>query len=145
MGFDDVVQTVEGTDPFYRPPGGGGDGGDNLLVNGSFEEPAVDNINANNLGTVPTGWSQTGEEATWNVIRNDGTPYDNGVDNAAEGSQVVDLNGEFEIFQNFTLAADATVSFGASFANRSGHAGDPSTVGIYDAAGTTLLLSLIHI
>ena len=112
----------------------------NLIVNGSFEEPAVDNINQNNLGVVPTGWSQTGADATWNIIRNDGTPYDNGVDTAADGSQVLDLNGVFEIFQNFTLAEASDVTFGASFANRSGHDGaDPSTVGIYDAAGENLL------
>ena len=36
-----------------------------LLVNGSFEEPVLDNINTNNLGTVPTGWSQTGDEADY--------------------------------------------------------------------------------
>ncbi|MEM7384833.1 MAG: hypothetical protein AAF514_07795, partial [Verrucomicrobiota bacterium] len=47
--------------------------------------------------------------------------------------------GLFEIFQNFTLAEDASILFGASFSNREGHAGDPSTVGIYDAEGTTLL------
>ncbi len=114
--------------------------GNNILVNSSFEEPAVDNINSNNLGVVPTGWSQTGDDATWNVIRNDGTPYDNGVDTAADGSQVLDLNGEFEIFQTFTLTEASDVTFGASFANRSGHDGaDPSTVAIYDAAGENLL------
>ncbi|MCH1505482.1 MAG: hypothetical protein L7V86_18015 [Verrucomicrobiales bacterium] len=114
--------------------------GVDVVVNGSFEEPAVDNINQNNLGVVPTGWSQTGDPATWNVIRNDGTPYDNGVNTAADGSQVLDLNGVFEIFQNFTLTEASNVTFGASFANRSGHDGaDPSTVGIYDAAGESLL------
>lgn len=125
-------------DPLVFNPGGGG--GDNLLVNGSFEEPVLDNINTNNLGTVPTGWSQTGDDATWNLIRNDGSAYGSGVDNAAEGSQIIDLNGIFEIFQNFTLAEDTDVVFGASFANREGHDGsDPSTVGIYDAAGENLI------
>jgi hypothetical protein len=112
----------------------------NLLANGSFEEPVLDNINTNNLGTVPTGWSQTGDDVTWNLIRNDGTPYGSGVDNAADGSQIIDLNGIFEIFQNFTVPSDATVTFGASFSNREGHDGsDPSTVGIYDASGANLL------
>lgn len=118
--------------------GGGADTG--LLVNGSFEEPALDNINTNNLGTVPDGWSQTGDDATWNLIRNDGTAYGSGVNTAAEGSQIIDLNGLFEIHQNFILEADDSVLFGASFANREGHDGsDPSTVGIYDADGNELL------
>ncbi|MEM7394240.1 MAG: PA14 domain-containing protein, partial [Verrucomicrobiota bacterium] len=121
------------------PAGGGPAPEVELLVNGSFEDPVVDNINTNNLGVVPTGWSQTGADATWNVIRNDGTPYDNGVDTAADGSQVLDLNGIFVIFQNFTVTETSDVRFGASFANRSGHEGDPSTVGIYDATGATLL------
>ncbi|MFT5190696.1 MAG: hypothetical protein ACI957_003732, partial [Verrucomicrobiales bacterium] len=117
-----------------------------LLVNGSFEEPVLDNINTNNLGTVPTGWSQTGDDATWNLIRNDGSAYGSGVDNAADGSQIIDLNGIFEMFQNFTLAADSNVTFGASFANREGHDGsDPSTVGIYDAAGTNLLSPVVSV
>ncbi|MGY8686150.1 MAG: LamG-like jellyroll fold domain-containing protein, partial [Verrucomicrobiales bacterium] len=60
-----------------------------LLVNGSFEEPVLDNINTNNLGTVPTGWSQTGDDATWNLIRNDGSAYGSGVDSAADGSQII--------------------------------------------------------
>jgi hypothetical protein len=117
-----------------------GGGGVDVLVNGSFEEPVLDNINANNLGTVPAGWSQTGDDATWNLIRNDGSAYGSGVDNAADGSQIIDLNGIFEIFQTFTLAEASDITFGASFANREGHDGsDPSTVGIYDAAGTALL------
>lgn len=130
----------DGDDPEPLVFNAGGGGGDNLLVNGSFEEPVLDNINTNNLGTVPTGWRQTGDDATWNLIRNDGSAYGSGVDNAAEGSQIIDLNGIFEIFQNFTLASDADVLFGASFANREGHDGsEPSIVGIYDAAGENLL------
>ncbi len=129
---EQIVQVMQGDD--------GGGAAMELLVNGSFEDPAVDNINTNNLGLAPTGWSQTGPDATWNIIRNDGSAYGSGVDNAADGSQILDLNGVFEIFQNFTLPSDATVTFGASFANREGHDGaDPSTVGIYDADGTNLL------
>ena len=120
-----------------RQPGGGGT---NILVNSSFEEPVLSNVNTNNLGTVPTGWSQTGADATWNLIRNDGSAYGSGVDNAADGNQIIDLNGLFELFQNFTLTEASNVTFGASFANREGHDGSaPSRVGIYDASGTTLL------
>ncbi|MGY8686151.1 MAG: hypothetical protein ACKVHP_00185, partial [Verrucomicrobiales bacterium] len=50
------------------------------------------------------------------------------------------------MFQNFPLAADSNVTFGASFANREGHDGsDPSTVGIYDAAGTNLLSPVVSV
>lgn len=119
---------------------------DGVLVNGSFEDPAVDNIDTNNLGVVPTGWSQTGADETWNVIRNDGSDYDNGVNTAAADSQVLDLNGVFEIFQNFTLTEFSDVTFGASFANRAGHDGSAaSMVGIYDASGTTLLSSEVSV
>ena len=153
-GLTDGVEVAGGTNPLNQDTDGDGllDGedanptvferppGTNLLVNGSFEEPALDNINTNNLGTAPTGWSQTGDAATWNLIRNDGSAYGSGVDNAAEGSQIIDLNGIFEIFQNFTLTEVTNLRFGASFANREGHDGsDPSTVGIYDAAGNELL------
>ncbi|HUF60969.1 MAG TPA: LamG-like jellyroll fold domain-containing protein [Verrucomicrobiales bacterium] len=118
----------------------------NILVNGSFEEPVLANINTNNLGTAPTGWSQTGPAETWNLIRNDGTPYGSGVDTAADGSQILDLNGVFEIFQNFTLTETSNVVFGASFANREGHDGSPaSTVGVYDATGATLLSPLVSV
>ena len=117
-----------------------------LLVNGSFEDPDQININTNNLGVIPTGWSQTGPAETWNIIRNDGTPYSNGVDIAADGSQVLDLNGEFELFQSFNLTSPSDVTFGASFANREIHDGSaPSTVGIFDRSGTNLLSSLVSV
>ncbi|MDB4491467.1 LamG domain-containing protein [bacterium] len=133
--FNDPGSFPTGGPPTVDPPSG-----DNILVNGSFEEPVLDNINTNNLGTVPTGWSQTGADATWNLIRNDGSAYTSGVDNAADGSQIIDLNGIFEIFQTFTLTEASDITFGASFSNRESHNGsDPSTVGIYDATGTTLL------
>ncbi len=125
---------------------GGGTPGPNILVNGSFEDPVLNNINTNNLGTIPTGWSQTGPDATWNMIRNDGTPYGSGVDTAADGSQILDLNGIFEIFQNFALTEASDITFGAAFANREGHDGSPpSTVGIYDATGTNLLSPLVAV
>ncbi len=140
-------EALEVGEIFYMASGGryATGGGPNILVNGGFEDPIVDNINTNNLGVIPTGWSQTGDDATWNVIRNDGTPYDNGVDNAAEGSQILDLNGIFEIFQEFTVSSDTGVTFGASFGNRAGHTGEPSTIGIYDAVGTTLISSLVSV
>lgn len=140
---DDQIQAIfDGTSPtdVFSTGGGGGGGETELLVNGSFEEPVLNNINTNNLGTVPTGWSQTGDDATWNLIRNDGSAYSSGVDNAADGSQILDLNGIFEIYQNFTITEASDIRFGASFSNREGHDGsEPSTVGIYDAAGTMLL------
>ncbi|HUF64262.1 MAG TPA: LamG-like jellyroll fold domain-containing protein, partial [Verrucomicrobiales bacterium] len=124
----------------------GGSPDPNILVNGSFEDPVLNNINTNNLGTIPTGWSQTGPDATWNMIRNDGTPYGSGVDTAADGSQILDLNGIFSIFQNFTLTEPSDIAFGAAFANREGHDGSPaSTVGIYDATGTNLLSPLVTV
>ena len=115
-----------------------------LIVNGSFEKPRLNNVNENNLGTIPIGWSQTGLDETWNLIQNDGTPYASGVNTAKEGSQILDLAGPFEIFQDFTLSEASTVSFGASFANRESHdESAPSTVGIYNGAGNTLLSSLV--
>lgn len=140
--FPDQNSTLMGAIVEWIPDGGGVE----LLINGSFEEPVLDNINTNNLGTVPVGWSQTGADETWNLIRNDGSSYSSGVDNAADGAQIVDLNGVFELFQNFTLEETSDVRFGASFANREGHDGsDPSTVGIYDAPGTTLLSPVVSV
>ena len=118
----------------------------NVLENESFESPVVTNVKTNNLGVVPTGWSQTGASATWNLIRLDGTAYGDGPDNAADGAQIVDLNGVFTLFQSFTLTEPSNLSFGASFSNRGGHDGTAaSTVGIYDSAGTTLLSNLVTV
>ena len=122
--------------------------GEDLLVNGSFEDPVAANTNANNLGTAPTGWSQTGPNSTWNLIRVDSGvgSYGGGPDDAQEGSQYVDLNGEFELFQHFTLTETADLVFGAWFSNReANNDNSPSTVGIYNAAGDTLLSSLASV
>ena len=118
----------------------------NVLINPSFEEPALGNVRLNNLGSVPTGWSQTGAAATWNMIRLDGAPYASGPDNAADGLQIIDINGAFDLFQSFTITSASNISFGASFSNREANTDNsPSTVGIYDAAGTTLLSSLASV
>ncbi|MCC7375093.1 MAG: cadherin-like beta sandwich domain-containing protein [Verrucomicrobiales bacterium] len=115
-----------------------------LLINGSFEEPRLNNVNENNLGTAPLGWNLTGPSDRWNLIRNNGSPYSEGVSSAADGAQILDLSGRFEVFQSFNLPNAATVEFGASFANRSSHDGSPpSKVGIYDATGNTLLSPLV--
>jgi hypothetical protein len=117
-----------------------------LIINGSFEQPVLNNVNVNNLGTIPTGWSQTGSGATWNLIRNDGTPYESGVDLPADGSQILDINGLFEIYQPFILPETSRVSFGASFANRESYGGSlSSSVGIYNATGSTLLSPLVAV
>ena len=118
----------------------------NLLANGSFEDPVAANMNSNNLGTIPTGWSQTGADGTWNLVRVDGGGYGGGPDNAEDGNQYVDLNGEFELFQNFTLTETSDLEFGAWFSNRERNTDDsPSTVGIYNAAGDTLVSSLASV
>ena len=75
----------------------------NVLVNPSFEDPVLTNVRVNNLGSVPTGWSQTLAPATWNMIRLDGAPYSSGPDNAADGFQILDINGISTIFQSFTV------------------------------------------
>lgn len=140
--YDYIRLEASAGNPVPQPADPGGPEG-NILVNSSFEEPVLANINTNNLGVVPTGWDQTGPAETWNLIRNDGTPYGSGVDTAAHGAQIVDLNGIFTLFQSFTLEEVSNVRFGASFANREGHDGsDPSTVGIYNFDGSELLSPL---
>ena len=117
-----------------------------LLVNGSFEQPVLDNINQNNLGAAPLGWRQTGADATWNLIRNNGTPYPSGVDIAGSGAQILDLNGEAVIFQQFTLPEDGVVRFGALFANRESFGqSPPSALGIYDSSGSLLFSPLVEV
>ena len=118
----------------------------NILVNSSFEEPALPNVRTNNLGSVPTGWSQTLGDPTWNMIRLDGAPYSSGPDSAADGSQILDINGISTIFQSFTLTSTSNITFGASFSNREAHDGSAaSTVGIYDSTGATLLSNLVTV
>ncbi|MBT3202451.1 MAG: PEP-CTERM sorting domain-containing protein [Phycisphaerales bacterium] len=114
-----------------------------ILVNGSFEDPVAANTNSNNIGTVPTGWSRTGPSGKWNLVRVDGGGYGGGPNDAQHGNQYVDIDGEYELFQNFTLTEASDLEFGAWFSNREANTDDtPSTVGIYNAAGDTLLSSV---
>ena len=119
----------------------------NLISNGSFEDPLAVNINGNNIGQVPTGWSTTANN--WNVVRVDGPgggSYGGGPDSAQDGEQYLDLTSDGEIFQSFTITETSTLSFGAWFSNRETNLDNSaSTVGIYDATGTTLLSTLAEV
>jgi hypothetical protein len=123
------------------------DANPNILVNGSFEDPVATNMNSNNLGTVPTGWNQTGADSKWNLVRVDGAGnYGGGPNSAQHGDQYIDIDGEFELFQNFTLTETSDLEFGAWFSNRElNNDNSPSTVGIYNAAGDTLLSPLASV
>lgn len=116
----------------------------NLISNGSFENGVAANTNGNNIGHVPVGWSTTA--SNWNVVRVDGPgggSYGGGPQSGQDGDQYLDLTSDGELFQTFTLPETATLSFGAWFSNReSNNDNSPSTVGIYDETGTTLLSTL---
>ena len=96
----------------------------NLLTNPSFEDPDVGP--GNNIGTVPTGWSvNTGDPGSFNIV---------GDTVGQEGDQFLDLtaSGTF-ITQDFTLAADAPITFSGYFSPRDGATGG-GNVAIYQGA-----------
>ena len=91
-----------------------------LITNGSFEAPAVPDVDANNVqvGNTLGPWTSN-RDGLINVIRVDGNSYFEGPQSAADGVQYVDFAGSGgEVSQKFTVANAGTLNFGAEFANR---------------------------
>lgn len=101
----------------------------NLLTNGSFEEPDVGP--GNNIGTVPTGFTvNTGNPGSFNLV---------GDSVGQEGDQFLDLTeGGTFISQSFTIATTSDVTFSGFFSPRDGATGG-GNVAIFDSTGTTQL------
>ena len=96
--------------------------GPNLLTNPSFESPVVTNLNgaANVMGSIP-GWQNYSDGAGLglNIVRPNGSAGADAPDNAADGSQYLDLFGATSMMQqSFTLTAPAMLAFSGSFSNR---------------------------
>jgi hypothetical protein len=92
----------------------------NLLVNGSFESPAVPVVNGNNImgpGNPWGGWDCT--NGGLNILRVQGSGYSSGSNVAHDGNQYVDVaNSDGYIYQKFTLTLTTPVYFNGSFSNR---------------------------
>jgi len=91
----------------------------NSLTNPSFESPVVNTINGNNLvGSSWSGWSSQGG-AGLNIIRVNGTSYGSGADNAAQGTQYLDIAGASDYpIQTFTISVPSICYFSGKFSNR---------------------------
>jgi len=91
----------------------------NSLNNPSFESPVVSTINGNNhVGSSWSGWSsQWG--TVLNIIRVNGSNYGPGADNAAQGTQYLDIAGPDDYpIQTFTISAPSICYFSGKFSNR---------------------------
>jgi len=91
----------------------------NILNNPSFESPVVNTINGNNLvGSSWSGWNSQGG-AGMNIIRVNGSNYISGADNAAHGTQYLDIAGASDYpIQTFTIAVPSICYFSGKFSNR---------------------------
>ena len=104
----------------------------NLLTNPSFELP-VQTTTGNHIDVAPTGWGI--DRGQFNLVR-ESTAFD--------GQQFLDLTGPAGsppgtyVFQNFTLAAPAPVTFSGWFSGRDAGTGG-GNVAIY--SGNTLVLA----
>lgn len=124
-----------------------GQGGANLLVNGSFESPAVALTNGNNImgaGNDWSGWSCT--NGGLNILRVQGSGYASGANKAADGDQYVDVaNSDGYIHQPFTLVNESPVYFSGSFSNREAGWSDyvnwTARIDILDSTGTIVATS----
>lgn len=91
----------------------------NILTNPGFETPVVPIINGNNIQTSTLGDWVTENGSDFNIIRVNGSSYASGADNAAEGSQYVDIAGANDYpTQSFTLTTNSTVYFSGKISNR---------------------------
>jgi len=91
----------------------------NILANPSFESPVVNTTNGNNLvGSSWGGWTTQGG-AGLNIIRVNGSNYLSGADNAAQGTQYVDIAGASDYpIQTFTISVPSICYFTGKFSNR---------------------------
>ena len=95
----------------------------NILVNPSFENPVVPNINGNNIqpdSTLYPGWTVFTPVATaLNIIRVNGAGYPVGPILAHEGNQYLDINGSNNFpIQTFVVGSTSIFKFSSWFSNR---------------------------
>ena len=110
----------------------------NVLVNASFELAAQGGSPGptNHVGTLPDSWLMP--NARPNLVRHDGAGPD-GSDQYVDWTVPASGTGRY-LSQQFTLAVDSTVVFGAYYSNR-GTANAGNFAEIYDAANTTQLFA----
>jgi Bacterial Ig domain len=85
----------------------------------NFDSPVQPNVNANNiLGTSFNGWTmQNG--ALFNVVRVDGTNYNDGANSAHSGNQYIDVAGASDYpIKQFVLSTPGMITASAYFGNR---------------------------
>jgi Secretion system C-terminal sorting domain len=92
----------------------------NLLLNGSFEAPAMANTNSNNIMGAGNSWGYWDcSNGGINIIRVQGSGYASGANQAAEGSQYLDVaNSDGFIYQSFVLTHATPIVFHGDFSNR---------------------------
>jgi len=124
----------------------------NILINPGFDDDVRTTL-GNNLNVSVTGWSTDAPQGSGfnNVlVKADGSySYSGGPNVAQSGTQYLDLHGGSDgapsaLWQTFALPTDSDLTFSAYYSNReaSTQGGRAADLGIYDAAGTTLLSSL---
>ncbi|CAN5301594.1 hypothetical protein BH11BAC6_BH11BAC6_10470 [soil metagenome] len=92
----------------------------NLLTNGSFEDPVQPIVNWDNgVGPTFNGWALLGGGTNIGVVRVDGTVDMASPDSGADGNQYIDMPGfDDSLYQNFTLSSTSTIFFSGHFANQ---------------------------
>lgn len=116
----------------------------NLLMNGSFEVPAMSILNLNNIigaGNSWGGWNCT--NGGFNILRMLGSGYNSGANHASDGSQYVDVaSSDGWISQSFVLGHASPLSFSGDFSNReagwSNYVNWSGVVQILDANGAVV-------
>ena len=92
----------------------------NLLLNGSFESPAVPITNGNNIMGPGVTWSSWDcNNGGINIIRVQGSGYNSGANHGSDGDQYVDVaNSDGYIYQSFVLTHSTPIVFSGAFSNR---------------------------
>ena len=123
----------------------------NILINPGFDDDARTGSVGNKLNVSVTGWSTDAPDGSGfnNILVDGSTPYGGGPNSAQSGFQYLDLHGSADpnaLWQTFTLPTDSDLTFSAYYSNREGgDGGRAADLGIYNAAGTTRLSSLVTV
>ncbi|WP_462250404.1 T9SS type A sorting domain-containing protein [Ferruginibacter sp.] len=117
----------------------------NQLNNPGFETPVQPLVGDNATGSSTfNGWVMPGG-SHFNIVKTDGSVYDEGPDTAADGTQYAEVakNNDY-IQQNFTLTCSSDINFSGFFSIRElGGSGFNSYIDIINSSSTVVATSTV--
>ncbi len=115
--------------------------GQNLILNGDFEMPALSG-DGNHIGTSVPDWVSSGSQNSFNLVQNGSQGIGSGILKPYQGSQTLDgTSGDFVFSQSFTLDHVSALTLSLSIGRRDDTGGPGAFASIVDAHGQTFYTS----